>query len=239
MCMRTINITLDEAFNQKNCCECANVLITGSDGIKKSRIVTIESLLKAIQSSFTAQRVYMPVGEMPFGYYDAQIGEDQGRFCADAVMVLPAGKHLIQYEQTRYDVPLPSMVFQFKVDRQQITSTYVYVIKDKKLTDKSKLYRYPFGNVNQSGRVCWGKNKLPDIRELKELEEAVMLFIQSPSNSDYYESKVYCNHEGLSLRQLLEMLKDEEEYPQDYLVSIWNNGKNMVLGNLVPWKNKR
>lgn len=240
--MREIVITINEAFNQQNCCEYAKVLITGKSGKKRVRIVSMESLLKALQKSLVIKRGGMAVGKIPFGYYDAQITEDQGMFCADMIAVLPAGKQMMRYEDTLYDVSIPSLVFRFEVNRERITGTRVYVMKDKTPTDQSCLYRYPFGNVSSQGGVCWGGNKLPDIHDLKGLEEAMMLFIQSPCNSDYYNGSDYCGHAGLSLRELFEKLKDEEAYPNDYLVALKNGNKNMVLGDLVSWrckKNKR
>lgn len=54
--MREIVITINEAFNQENCCEYAKVLITGKNGKKRSRIVSMESLLKAMQKSLVIKR---------------------------------------------------------------------------------------------------------------------------------------------------------------------------------------
>lgn len=236
--MQEVVITLDEALNQANCCKCAKVVITGQDGKKQSRIVSMESLLMAMQKSVIMPKVSIAVGKIPFGYYDAQVSEEQGKFCADMVAVLPTGKQMMRYEDTFYDVSVPSLVFRFEVVRQRITKTQVYVMKDEKPTDKSRLYRYPFGNVSTDGWVCWGGNKLPDIHDLKGLEEAMMLFIQSPCNTDYYEGKQYCGHAGLSLRELFEKLKDENTYPDDYLVGLKTGRKNMTLGDLVSWRCK-
>lgn len=237
--MREIVITISEAFNQANCCECAKITIIEKDGKKKSRIVTMESIMKAMQRSMVIPRIGMAVGKIPFGYYDAQISEEQGKFCADMVAVLPAGKQMMRYENTFYDVSIPSLVFRFEVFREKIVKTEVYAMKDEAPKNKSRLYRYPFGNVGMTGQVCWGGNKLPDIRDLKGLEEAMMLFVQSPCNSDYFRGNEYCGHAELSLRELFEKLKDEETYPDDYLVALKNGRKNMTLGDLVSWKCKK
>ena len=173
--MKEVVITLNEAFNQANCCECATVTITGADGKKRTRVVSVESVIMALRNSSVMQKVNVAVGKIPFGYYDAQVSEEQGKFSADMVAVLPAGKQMMQYEETLYDVSIPSLVFQFSVAREKITETKVYAMKDEAPTDKSRLYRYPFGNVSQGGQVCWGRNNLPNIRSLKGLEEAMML----------------------------------------------------------------
>lgn len=240
--MSKIVITIDEPFNQVNCCNCAKVLIIREDGKKRSRIVTMESLLKAMKGSTVLPRVNITVGKIPFGYYDAQLSEEQGKFSARMIAVLPAGKQMMRYEDTLYDVSMPSLVFRFEVVRERIISTEVFAMRDEAPTDKSYLFRYPLGNVSKEGRVCWGRNKLPDIHSLKELEEAMILFIQSPCNSDYFTGTEYCGHKGITLRELFEKLKDEKVYPDDYLVALKNGRKRMTLGDLVTWrcvKNKR
>ena len=236
--MKEVVITLNEAFNQANCCECAAVTITGADGKKISRIVTVASVVKALCNSALQQRVNVAVGQIPFGYYDAQVSEEQGKFSADMVAVLPAGKQMMQYEETLYDVSVPSLVFCFSVTREKIMRTRVYAMRDETPTDKSCLYQYPFGNVNSVGQVCWGGNNLPSVRSLKGLEEAMMLFIQSPCNSDYFRGKEYCGHAEISLRELFEKLKDEDVYPEDYLVALKQGRRNMTLGDLVSWRGK-
>lgn len=179
----------------------------------------------------------VPVGRIPFGYYDAAVGSKNGKFCAEAVTVLPAGKQIIQYEESRYDICMPSLVFCFVVVEGRIQNAKVYAVMDEKPEDKSRLYRYPFGNVSETGNVCWGSNRLPLVKELKDLEEAMMLFIQSGTNSDYFKSKEYCGHEDMTLRQLYEMLKDLDSYPEKYLVALKQQKREMRLGDLLTWKN--
>ena len=94
--MRKIVITIDEPYNQANCCNCAKVLMIREDGKKKSRIVTMESLLKAMKDSTVLPKVNIAVGKIPFGYYDAQVSEEQGKFSAKMIAVLPAGKQMMR-----------------------------------------------------------------------------------------------------------------------------------------------
>lgn len=233
--MNKVSIVLDERYNQSNCYECAKVTIEEEGGQKRSRLVTISSLLMALMRSSVQKRTSIPIGKVPFGYYESEVGEDQGKLCATVITVLPASRQMIQYEDTMYDVCMPSLVFRFEVDCEMLKSTSVYVMKDETPSNKSKLYRYPFGNVSMEGRICWGCNVLPRIKELKMLESVMMIFIQSPGNSDYFRGKEYCGHKDYTLRQLLEKLKDEETYPGNFLVPIKRNGKNVLLKDLNTW----
>lgn len=234
--MQRITIVLDERYNRSNCYECAKVIMEDGKGVKKSRLVTAESLTEAFMKSAVYRQENIPVGKVPFGYYDAAVGRKKGRLCADVATVLPAARQLIQYEESRYDICMPSLFFFFKVEEGKVSNTQVYAVKDEKPTDGSRLYRYPFGNVSEAGNVCWGTNKLPDIRELKDLEEVMMLFIQSRGNSDFFRGREYCGHEDMTLRQLYEMLKDRESYPEEYLVAVRKGKKEMRLGDLLSWK---
>ena len=234
--MRRITIVLDEDLNKSNCIECAKVTIQEKNGKLRSRVVTMESLIGALAKSVVKKAVKVPVGKIPFGYYDATLGEEQGKLCAEVITVLPSGRQILQYESTRYDICLPSLVFKFVIDKGRVYSTYVYVMKDEVPTDDSRLYRYPFGNVNGDGHVCWGTNVLPDICELKSLEEVMTLFVQSPCNNDYYNGKDYCNHKDITLRQLFEILKDEEDYPGKYLVPLKQGMRNMFLKDIITWR---
>lgn len=237
--MNRVEIILDEELMKSNCCECAKVVYSEDDGKKRERLVTIGSLMNAITNSFVRKRVSIDIGKIPFGYYTARVGEDEGKLCANVITVLPASRQIMKYEETSYDVCLPSLVFQFTIERERIYSTYVYVMKDKKPADKSRLYRYPFGNVDMTGHVCWGSNVLPSIKELQMLESVMMLFIQSPGNADYFNPKEYCGHKNMTLRQLFEKLKDEESYPENYLVAVKKDGKNMLLKDLMTWKTEK
>lgn len=230
----TINDTMKGSCNE----ECARVQVVEDSGKKQSRFVTMDSLMEAFHAAVVRERVDTAVGEIPFGYYDAQIGTDKGLFCARMVAVLPPGRHMMRYEETMYDVCLPGLVFCFHVERGRLYNTKVFTIKDEKPGAKSQLYQYPFGNVGKDGNVCWGQNQLPQFQSLKALEEAMMLFIQSPTNDDYYNGQTYCNHAGLSLRELFEFLKDQDSYPEEYMVPAKSGRNIQCLGNLTPWRKK-
>lgn len=96
----------------------------------------------------------------------------------------------MQYHNTRYDIPIPSLAFYFSIVKSRIYQTKVFALKDERPKDQSKLFIYPFGNVSVgSGNVCWGANRLKDIQNLRDLEEIVALFLQSQCNSYHYRNK--------------------------------------------------
>ncbi len=183
-------------------------------------MVEIGSLLKAFKKSVVETVELAPIGEIPFGYYNGAVGIINSKLKADIVTVLPASMQIMQYENTQYDVCVPSLVFSFHVDKGRLEKTRVFVLKDEEPTEKSVLYRYPFGNVYDDGKVCWGSNVFPDILEIKRLEMVMTLFIQSPCNSDLYQSEKCIGVKGVLLRELFEQLHNKQNFPEEYLMPI-------------------
>lgn len=237
--MQDIAIYMNQNFNRSHCYDCANVVFTDEKGRKNSKIVEISSLLKAFNSA-TVETVDMaPIGEIPFGYYNGAIAICHKKLKADIVTVLPASMQMMQYENTRYDVCVPSLVFSFHVDKGRLEKTRVFVLKDAKPADDSMLYRYPFGNVHDDGEVCWGSNELPDIHEIKRLEMVMTLFIQGQCNSDLYHSEKCIGEKDVPLRELFEKLRNMQSFPEEYFMPMKKKNRNMRLEDLITWKNKR
>lgn len=234
--MSEIAITLSEKMNRSLCYECAHVLITDKYGKKSSKIVEIGSLLKAFNCATVEKVEQAPIGKIPFGYYDGVLGMHNGKLCADIITVLPASMQMMQYENTHYDVCVPSLVFAFHVEEGKLSHTRVFTLKDETPKDESVLYRYPYGNVYDDGRVCWGYNKLQDIREIKGLEMIMTLFIQSPCNSDLYRSEKCIGKKDVPLRELFEQLRNVQSFPEEYFMPIKYLRGNMILKDLLTWK---
>ena len=128
-------------------------------------MVEIGSLLKAFKRAVVETVDMAPIGEIPFGYYNDAVDINNNKLKADIVTVLPASMQMMQYENTQYDVCVPSLVFSFHVDKGRLEKTRVFVLKDEKPTKDSVLYRYPFGSVYDDGKVCWGSNIFPGMAQ--------------------------------------------------------------------------
>lgn len=235
--MQRVEIIFDDQLNREQCLKCAHVTIINTEmDVKEERLVTIDSLMKAFGSSIIKETEMVPLGRMPFGYFDGAIRMEQGKFSAEVVAVLPASKQIVTYEKTKYDICMPSLVFSFKVQEERLAETKVFTIKDDIPKEKSRLYRYPFGNVFDSGSVCWGNNCIPRIKDLKGLEMIMTLFIQSPCNDDLYNSEKCIGVKELPLRQLLQNLKDKNVFPEEYLRPIKNQKKAVTIKDVMLWK---
>lgn len=171
------------------------------------------------------------IGKLPNGYYDGSVCNSQ-KMSFQCVIVVPAGKRVIQYYETFYEVPYPATVFAFHVMEGRLHASEVFFVESNEPTDDDILYQYCFANVESgTGSICWGSNDLPELTCLKDCDKLVALFFGSPCNDDYYSrsrfaSKVpeYCQTQ----RALYEHLKECEEFPFEILLSV---GKRM--GDLI------
>lgn len=114
------------------------------------------------------------------------------------------------YYNTKYaKVPQPRMVFVFVLSQGIIRESYLACASRKELfiTDNTPLYRYPYANVDASGRICFGANVLPRIKNLTHLSGLPHYFVSCPMNDDWYEG---ANRSGLVLRELLEKTQGKE-----------------------------
>lgn len=223
-------IVIDTKESKKEMIDFARVLLSFEDGKKVHRKVTIDSLIQALSGSVAREWDYSRIGQLPRGYYDGKIYRDSKKLNTEVVTILPRGRQIMNYKDNYYEVGIPSLVFHFVVKDNVLQKTCVYAIKDDIPDDGTKLYYYPFGNVNKGdNKVCWGSNTFRNIHDLKSLNEYVALFIQSPCNDDYYQMGASTTQE-IELGELFESLKAYQEFPVDWLVE--TAGKKL-LGDLI------
>lgn len=170
------------------------------------------------------------IGPLPNGYYSGEISPER-EYSFNCVLIVPEGLRPFYYMDEIFMIPFPVLVFYFMVLDGRMTFSKCYAMKKGSVTEDSILYHYPFGNVYDDGKICWGKNKLPEIKRMKELETLVSLFFGSPTNNDLYNpsSILKCSEEYvLTQRGLLEHIKGLEMFPENILHCTGNK-----LGSLI------
>jgi len=126
------------------------------------------------------------------------------------------GNHDIIYHQTPIKaVGHPKLIFSFSMRNNKILQCKIVAIKDEYFTQKSKIYRYPFGNVFSSSNACWAEIKDMEIKDLHDLHGLVRLFFASPTNDHSYERE-NLRERYLSLQGM--PFNDDEliEYPSTF-----------------------
>lgn len=104
--------------------------------------------------------------------------DDDERLSGKIVLTIPKRKGTVQFEETSYEIYFPAFLFCFSLRKGRINDTYVFALKGEKWNRNSRLYNYPFGNVSTSShKVCWGRNQLPVIDSLHQLDMVCSLFL--------------------------------------------------------------
>lgn len=233
--MKTIITLDDEKFGGKYY-HTAHVELVQKDGIHMAKYVDIDQLLKALIGAEFKKERFHRIGALPQNYFDGALWRDaEEEINGKIIITIPKCKITTTFEKTRYSIPFPALLFYFWIVKGKILDTQVYALKGRKWDMESNLYNYPFGNVNtHTHSVCWGKNSLPKITDLRKLDVICSLFYSSPTNNDYYSVGRSTKWKMDNLRNVFEKIKDMEEFPEEGLVmsDIGN------IGNIVNDFNK-
>lgn len=186
--------------------------ITG--GIKSYKQVTADTFVECVKSSIKRGKVVS--GLLPAGTFSFVSGNNGYQ---EICIEFPEQYCDIVYEKTEYkNFPIPRLVFGFVINDKRITSVRLGVADRGQFTPKTKMYIYPFSNVNGFS-LCCGANRFPPIKSLHQLT-GIMYFIMSmPNNNDHYRTER--TRLDMEYRELLETLKDKtpEYYYSDVLIS--------------------
>lgn len=116
----------------------------------------------------------------------------------------------ITYFESKFNkVGIPKLIFGVKIYSNIIQEVYVVAVKDKIITEKTKIFHYPFSNVSGSnGHICFGGNRISNInvKSLTGLHSVPRMFLAMPNNNDSYGH----NKSGLQYRPLLEALEGKK-----------------------------
>lgn len=215
----------DEAPNEVRC-------LIAENGAKSSKTVPVGEFLKIV-TDVTPRRL-LRIGSLPSGYIDGTISPD-GHADWEVVTRLPGEVRPFAYKGKTYDIPMPDLVFRFKVQNGMKQKAWVCIAKG------DKLYHYPFGNVYPGCEICFGNVHLGDLKQIKDAERLMAAFVGAETNDDLYQgvvSKVGRKNITLDQRQLLELLNGKDEWPSSVKLKgvFFNGGAQSTIKDLCDFK---
>jgi hypothetical protein len=87
---------------------------------------------------------------------------------------------------TRFSVPFPGLLFAFCLERKRLISSWCFALKESVIKPSVFLYVFPFGNVYEDGKICWGNGG--DILAAEytpaNVSTLALTFMNSPFNAD-------------------------------------------------------
>jgi len=68
-------------------------------------------------------------------------------------------------------------------------ASYIFAIQGKRISfPTDQLYHFPFPNVYEDGKICWGSVSIGDIKKLSAVEGMIASFWNNNFNSDLFSS---------------------------------------------------
>ena len=184
------------------------------NGIYSSKLIALDDLADCFLRSQKKPMIHS--GLLPPDCLSYSEGE---RGWCSMILLFPERYCDFTYHKTSYPhFPLPRLAFRFSLYRgQRVQGVSVGVVEEGRITPASKMYCYPFSNVN-GYRMCTGGNTLPSYESLHGIHTLTYLTLSMPNNDDYYSPQN--NRQGLEFRDLLEQLKDKDPgyYYSDVLI---------------------
>ena len=150
-----------------------------------------------------------------------------------ALFFVPTSKKYVNVAGEETMIPYPSLLFKFMTKAGVLTNSLCYAVKEKnmsKLKPETRLYNFPFGNVDTyNHHICWGTNKMTALYNYEDLRKAITTFFYSESNKDYVIAGKSFHKRYGSYEDFLKNLKDREQFPANALILC---DENLTLKNV-------
>lgn len=167
-----------------------------------------------------AKSEMISIGQLPRGYYDGRMSATEQKDY-ECIIVVPQGVRPVELYEETFMVPFPITVFKLGARNGKLCVSYVYAASDEVVTDQSRLSYFPFSNVYEDGKICWGQNTLPNINAMRDFDLVTGLFFGSPANTDLYYPSQHLSKdapiETNTLKEFLGYLDGKDEFPAEIL----------------------
>lgn len=94
-------------------------------------------------------------------------------------------------------------------------SYYLWAMRDKTVSEKSKLCVAPFPNLDSDGSICFGTNAKPEC-SLETIESVWQLILESPFNNHHTANR--CRPHPKDARKFLLILNGKKTFPKNALI---------------------
>ena len=202
----------------------ARVVFTNSDGFQTNKNVCIDDLLDALNSNNKISTGVLPSNTKFFSGTrgDYIIGIESPRRVRRFIQF--DNNHNVDKE---FRIPFPICLFIFYVSDGLIKSSKLFALNEKLNNKKDTLYRFPFGNTYEDGRICWGNNKIPKIKKPQSLHSLIAMFYDAPFNGDLFDSKTI-KMERSNFWTFVKSLDGKDFFPNKVLFEVNVNLENIM-----------
>lgn len=205
----------------------ASVVLTDKNGVKKHKIVVIDDLISQLTSSFKLSTGILPKNTRFFSgslsNYIIGIEEPSRvrRFACKHGDIMT----------TDIRVPFPTCLFAFSINGGRLNGSKVFATSGSSiLKDTDPLFCFPFGNVYEDGRICWGSNRIPPANTPLAVTGIINLFYDAPFNGDLFDiaGVRYPNSDVYNFHTLIGYMNGKDSFPYSLLQKTRLQVKNLM-----------
>ena len=173
------------------------VSITDENGMVESKAIRYQDFSDIINMSRMEEDLFR-TGQLPKGYWDGYISvSNPSTF--KVVVVVPEARRLLNYYGESFEVPFPALTFLIATTAGKVNVSKVFAVLGQNIAPESTLYHYPYGNVYDDGKICWGQNILDSLPSIRSVDGIVALFFGSETNDDLFKSSKYSGQREMIL----------------------------------------
>lgn len=198
----------------------ANLTFIENSGLVKQKSTEINTLISGLVADYELTTGLMPLGTRFYRGSSANFG---------LVVEIPAKVRdmtLSKYNSAGtkrinevIQVPYPTCIFYFNIKDGKVWDIRLHSLKYPIQTENDPLFCFPFSNVYQDGRICWGGVALPKISKPMDLVSIINLFLGSQFNGDLAGSN-FMSPKDKEIRDfwsLVSYVKPLQDFPMEIL----------------------
>ena len=131
---------------------------------------------------------------------------------------MPKMEHPFLYAEHAYMVPVPTISYRVKWHAQskRVVAFQLAITTDEVVTPDSPLYRWPWSNVYNDGKVCWTQSWKSELKDVER--NGVYAFIGTPNNTDLWG--LGRSHNGPKMSYAEFLAETEKGINPDWLIPL-------------------
>lgn len=144
-----------------------------------SKTVTMADFIRAMSTIEAEQERCVAIGPVPKGFYDGTLIQNKEQ-SFDVLITVSEHLGVIYLFGVPKQVVFPDLVFLFQVREGKLSTSFCFALKQDAsgmIGPASRLCYYPFGNVYDDGKICWGNTVFPKVATIKDTEKLIQAFL--------------------------------------------------------------
>lgn len=204
----TLTATIKDTGDDVTC-------ICETDGDRKTFRVTLKDFIDSISSTETQETIYYdPIRNIPDEVISFRLAKYRSLFSAKVIIQKKAGMCFFNYGGNVFNIPMPALLFELYIKEQIVDTkkTKIYA-----LNSKMEICAYPYTNVHDDCRICWGSLKIPKVNGLAESTKILDFFLAAENNNDLLNTYTEDCLSASCTHALLTKLKNKKEFKDEWL----------------------